>query len=99
MEWVNGAIEGIEVVPVLVPQGSLTISVNPRGMTVDYMGYVYTTDAVGHHVRRWSSDAPGGTIVIGGDTLGSTPDRLICPNGLSFDRRGNLYVVDYRNHR
>jgi len=40
-----------------------------------------------------------GTIVVGGNGEGERPNQLNYPQGLSFDRQGNLYVVDQFNNR
>ena len=43
--------------------------------------------------------ATQGNIIVGGNGRGEKSNQLNWPVGLSFDRHGNLYVVDYRNHR
>jgi DNA-binding beta-propeller fold protein YncE len=48
---------------------------------------------------RWYNGAKKGTIVIGGNGEGERPNQLNHPQGLSFDRQGNLYVVDKSNNR
>ncbi|CAF4756949.1 unnamed protein product, partial [Rotaria sp. Silwood2] len=48
---------------------------------------------------RWLKGATEGQILVGGKGAGSEPDQLNEPIGLSFDRYGNLFVVDAYNHR
>jgi hypothetical protein len=48
---------------------------------------------------RWSKGATQGSVIVGGNGKGSQSNQLNEPVGLSFDRHGNLYVVDYGNHR
>jgi sugar lactone lactonase YvrE len=48
---------------------------------------------------RWCTGASEGTIVVGGNKKGQQSNQLYDPNGLSFDREGNLYVVDGWNDR
>jgi NHL repeat len=43
--------------------------------------------------------ATQGNIIVGGNGEGEQSNQLNRPIGLSFDRHGNLYVVDYGNHR
>jgi hypothetical protein len=48
---------------------------------------------------RWVKGATQGSVIVGGNGEGGQSNQLNRPVGLSFDRHGNLYVVDYRNHR
>jgi DNA-binding beta-propeller fold protein YncE len=48
---------------------------------------------------RWMKGATQGNIIVGGNGRGEQSNQLNRPVGLSFDRHGNLYVVDYGNHR
>jgi sugar lactone lactonase YvrE len=50
-------------------------------------------------IMRWMKGATQGNIIVGGNGRGEQSNQLNCPIGLSFDRHGNLYVVDYGNHR
>ena len=49
-------------------------------------------DHLNDRVMRWCEGKDEGEIVVGGN-------QLSCPYGLSFDDEGNLYVVDFLNHR
>ncbi|CAF2253957.1 unnamed protein product [Rotaria magnacalcarata] len=40
-----------------------------------------------------------GNVIAGGNGQGGESNQLNAPNGLSFDGDGNLYVVDWGNHR
>ncbi|CAF5043443.1 unnamed protein product, partial [Rotaria sp. Silwood1] len=48
---------------------------------------------------RWPKGATQGSVIVGGNGSGEQSNQLNWPFGLSFDRHGNLYVVDWRNHR
>ncbi|CAM4984129.1 unnamed protein product, partial [Rotaria socialis] len=37
--------------------------------------------------------------VVGGNGRGEEANQFNYLRGLSFDRQGNLYIVDYWNHR
>ncbi|CAF4482996.1 unnamed protein product, partial [Rotaria socialis] len=53
-----------------------------------------------HRVMRWTQgDKKQGTIIAGGNGQGAGPNQFHYPVGLTFDRHGNLYVVDWKNHR
>jgi DNA-binding beta-propeller fold protein YncE len=43
--------------------------------------------------------ATQGNIIVGGNGEGKQSNQLNRPIGLSFDRHGNLYVVDCGNDR
>ncbi len=48
---------------------------------------------------RWCSGDKEGTIVVGGNGEGPKSNQFHGLVGLSFDRKGNLYVADYWNNR
>jgi DNA-binding beta-propeller fold protein YncE len=48
---------------------------------------------------RWLKGATQGSVIVGGNGEGGQSNQLNGPFGLSFDRHGNLYVVDQGNHR
>ncbi|CAF2094120.1 unnamed protein product, partial [Rotaria magnacalcarata] len=48
---------------------------------------------------RWTQGAKRGTVVVGGNGQGAGVNQFDSPDGLSFDRHGNLYVVDRDNKR
>ncbi|CAF3438186.1 unnamed protein product, partial [Rotaria socialis] len=52
-----------------------------------------------HRVMSWTKGATQGTVVVGGNGPGAGANQFYFPIGLSFDRHGNLYVVDCNNHR
>jgi hypothetical protein len=48
---------------------------------------------------RWMKGATQGNIIVGGNGQGEQSNELNRPIGLSFDRHGNLFVVDNGNRR
>jgi sugar lactone lactonase YvrE len=56
-------------------------------------------DEANHRIMRWVKGATQGSVIVGGNGLGRQWNQLSYPIGLSFDRHGNLYVADTRNHR
>ncbi|CAF1250309.1 unnamed protein product [Adineta steineri] len=56
-------------------------------------------DSGNHRVMRWMKGGTQASVVVGGRGSGSQANQLNAPFGLSFDRQGNLYVVDLKNHR
>jgi DNA-binding beta-propeller fold protein YncE len=48
---------------------------------------------------RWVKGATKGSVIVGGNGEGEQSNQLNHPIGLSFDRHGNLYVVDSDNDR
>jgi sugar lactone lactonase YvrE len=56
-------------------------------------------DSGNARIMRWMKGATQGNIIVGGIGQGEQSNQLNYPIGLSFDRHGNLYVVDRGNHR
>ncbi|CAF2153662.1 unnamed protein product, partial [Rotaria magnacalcarata] len=100
MKWVEGATEGIVVAGGQRAGDALTQLENPNGLFVDMLGTLYVADSWNHRVLRWTQgDKKQGTVIEGGNGQGAGTNQLIYPVGLSFDRHGNLYVVDGGNER
>ncbi len=66
---------------------------------VDQDYSVYMADPGDHRIMRWLKGSKEGSIIVGGNGQGEQPNQFACPSSLSFDRHGNLYVVDLNNHR
>ena len=71
---------------------------NPEGVVVDQLGTVYVADYGNARIMRWPKGATQGSVIVGGNGGGGQSNQLNVPFGLSFDRHGNLYVVDRGNH-
>ncbi|HEX8530873.1 MAG TPA: choice-of-anchor D domain-containing protein, partial [Cytophagales bacterium] len=68
----------------------------PRGIAVDYDGYVYVSDQNNHRVQRFRADGTY-NMTIGG--LGTTNGKFNQPTSIAVDQLGFLYVVDSYNDR
>ncbi|CAF4894205.1 unnamed protein product [Rotaria socialis] len=100
MKWNKGAKEGIVVAGGQGKGSALTQLHSPSGIFVDTLGTLYAADSDNHRVMRWAQgDKKQGSVVVGGNGEGKVENQLQHPIGLSFDRHGNLYVVDAGNHR
>ncbi|CAF4712046.1 unnamed protein product, partial [Rotaria socialis] len=100
MKWNKGAKEGIVVAGGQGEGNALTQLSYPNGLFVDTLGTLYVADALNHRVMRWTQgDKKQGTVIVGGNSQGAAANQLSYPRGLSFDRHGNLYVVDNENNR
>ncbi|CAM4880207.1 unnamed protein product [Rotaria socialis] len=100
MKWVEGAKEGIVVAGGQGEGNALTQLSHPEGLFVDTLGTLYVADHGNHRVMRWTQgDKKQDTIVVGGNGSGEGANQFHYPLGLSFDRHGNLYVVDAGNNR
>ena len=76
-----------------------TISLHhPLDVALDADGYLFIVDSYNHRVI---GSGPNGFRCLVGCSRqpGSAPDRLDGPRALSFDTRGNLFVVDKNNSR
>ncbi|CAF4627807.1 unnamed protein product, partial [Rotaria socialis] len=79
---------------------ALTQLHHPNGIFVDTLGTLYVADTSNHRVMRWTQgDKKQGTVIVGGQGEGKGANQFNYPIGLSFDRQGNLYVVDWGNAR
>ncbi|CAF4937201.1 unnamed protein product [Rotaria socialis] len=100
MKWNKDAKEGIVVAGGQGEGNALTQLYRPRGIFVDTLGTLYVADSNNDRVMRWTQgDKKQGTVIVGGNGVGEGANQLSAPIGLSFDRQGNLYVVDHWNHR
>jgi sugar lactone lactonase YvrE len=100
MKWVKGAKEGIIVAGGQGKGSSLSQLSGARGVIVDQFGSVYVADSSNNRVMRWCKGDKQGSVVVGGnEQQGGQPNQLHCPQDLSFDRQGNLYVADMANNR
>ncbi|CAF4621154.1 unnamed protein product, partial [Rotaria socialis] len=100
IKWNKDAKEGIVVAGGQGLGGALTQLYYPEGIFVDTFGTLYVADSGNHRVMRWTQgDNKQGTVIVGGNGAGVGANQFDRPFGLSFDRRGNLYAVDYNNHR
>ncbi|CAF5059797.1 unnamed protein product, partial [Rotaria socialis] len=94
------AKEGIVVAGGQGEGNALTQLYCPNGIFVDTLGTLYVADSHNHRVMRWTQgDKKQGTVIVGGNGEGDGVNQFQCPIGLSFDRHGNLYVVDCYNNR
>lgn len=78
----------------------------PFGVTVDALGNVYVCDAANNCIRKITPEGVVSTLAGDGaaGTFGyadgvGTAARFSSPHSLTVDPAGNLYVVDYSNHR
>ena len=67
------------------PSGPVGVAVNRQ------TGDIYVANCSGNSIARIARD---GTV-----SPFAKSDLLRCPNGIAFDREGNLYVVNYRDNR
>ncbi|GGR31424.1 NHL repeat-containing protein [Streptomyces netropsis] len=78
---------------------------HPHGVALDREGNLYISEWDGHRVRKVNRSGII-TTVAGNGTAGYVSDggpaiatRLHYPDGLAFDREGNLYIAEHGNHR
>ncbi|CAF3623394.1 unnamed protein product [Rotaria socialis] len=100
MKWNKGAKEGIVVAGGQGYGNAPTQLSFPRGIFADTLGTLYVADSSNNCVMRWTQgDKKRGTVIVGGNGIGAGANQFNDPVGLSFDRHGNLYVVDENNTR
>ncbi|CAF3698876.1 unnamed protein product [Rotaria sp. Silwood1] len=94
MKWKKNAETGIVVAGGHGEGSSLEKFQNPRGVVVDKSGTVYVADDSNHRIMRWTEGARQGSAVIDGKA-----GQWKGADGLTFDRYGNLYVVNLDSYR
>ncbi|CAF4942246.1 unnamed protein product, partial [Rotaria socialis] len=100
MKWNKGAKEGIAVAGGQGGGSALAQLHYPDGIFVDTLGTLYVADSSNHRVMRWTQGGKKqGTVVVSGNGQGEGANQFQYLRGLSFDRQGNLYVVDKDNNR
>ncbi|CAM4830072.1 unnamed protein product [Rotaria magnacalcarata] len=100
MKWNKGAKEGIVVAGGQGQGNALTQLSSLQGIFVDTLGTLYVADSLNDLVIRWTQgDKKQDTVIVGGNVRGAGANQFNVPIGLSFDRQGNLYVVDWNNNR
>lgn len=78
---------------------------NPIGVCIDTSGNLYITDVYYDVVRKVNVEGIISTICgsglgsFAGDGGPATAAHIETPHGACTDRKGNLYVADYGNHR
>jgi sugar lactone lactonase YvrE len=75
--------------------GSTNSQLNtPYGLVLDSSsGTLYISDTNNHRVMRYLSGASSGTVVAGGNGLGTGTTQLNSPYGLYFDSSSNSLVI------
>ncbi|CAF4608044.1 unnamed protein product [Rotaria socialis] len=100
MKWNKGAKEGIVAAGGQGYGNALTQLNGPNGIFVDTLGTLCVADSWNYRVMRWTQGyKKQGAVIVGGNGQGEGANQFKNPVGLSFDRHGNLYVVDEYNNR
>ncbi|CAF2090630.1 unnamed protein product, partial [Rotaria magnacalcarata] len=68
-------------------------------LTMDEQGFLFVTNRLGHEVKRWLPGETPGTVVAGGNGIGSRLNQLNCTRKVFVDRDRSVYVSDGWNHR
>ncbi|CAF1030126.1 unnamed protein product [Adineta steineri] len=97
-KWLKDAKVGI-VVALDGEDNGPTLYFEPAAVFVDHLDNIYVADSYYHRIIRWFNGSRTGDIIIGGNGKGNRSNQLSNPSDLSFNRYGNLYVVDKSNHR
>ena len=60
---------------------------------------MYVSDGVYGRILRWLQGVIEPIVVVGEKGTGNASNQLHCGGDMSFDREGNLYVLEVENHR
>ncbi|MEK6589698.1 MAG: RHS repeat-associated core domain-containing protein, partial [Nitrospinota bacterium] len=78
---------------------------SPEGIAVDGLGNLFISDTGNHRIRKISPDriittvAGNGIAGYSGDGGAASSAMLYSPTGVTVDKLGNLFIVDYWNAR
>jgi streptogramin lyase len=79
---------------------------DPYEVRLDKAGNIFWVERLSHSVRKMdaktgliSTVAGNGTAGFSGDTSSATKAQLSDPHSIGFDKAGDLYIADVRNHR
>lgn len=75
----------------------------PQGVGVDSSGNLWVVDTGNSRLQELYAGLDGAVttnwITIGGPAAGSAPGAFYLPTDVAFDPSGNLWVVEFSNHR
>ncbi|CAM4888966.1 unnamed protein product [Rotaria socialis] len=80
-------------------KGTVVASANGNGNRLDQLYGPYYLFGWNNRTIRVPKRATQGSVIADGNGRGEQSNQLNEPIGLSFDRLGNLYAVDFGNHR
>ena len=60
---------------------------------------LYIADYENHRIMKWYPNSTNGTIVAGGNGVGSGYHQLRYPQAVYVDSFSTVYIADYGNHR
>ncbi|CAF0947181.1 unnamed protein product [Rotaria sordida] len=70
------------------------------GIFTDSQNNIYISEYSNHRVTKWfNGNITIGTLIAGGNGIGTTPDKLNNPWGIYVDSSYSLYIADRNNHR
>jgi hypothetical protein len=100
MKWSPNATSGIRVAGTGVAGNATNQLNNPIFLYVEpTTGTLYIPNKNSHCITKWLPGSTNGTVVAGTCGIsGSNTTLLNNPTCVTFDKYGNMYVVDYVNH-
>ena len=88
------------------PGTGLTHLNYPNGIYIDSLSNLFIADnyidSLNNNVGRilkWHILRPEGKLIAGGTTYGNAPNKISFAAGITFDKKGNMYVSDPVNKR
>lgn len=66
---------------------------------VDHLSNVYMVNGLNHRIMCQSKRSKEGRIIVAGNRCEAQPNQFWGLTSLLFDRNGNFYVMDWKNHR
>ena len=93
-DWGNDRVQVVSLQGEFITRFGQDVLQRPRGISVN-KDHIFVTDAVHHSLFKFCKD----TLQLLNSTKGSEELQLNQPLGLCIDINGDVYVVDWFNHR
>lgn len=94
--WLSGESIGMIVAGSKSPSPTINLY-HPAAVVLDAENYLFIVDSDNHRIVR--SGSSGSRCLVGCYGKGSQSNQMNTPMSLSFDRSGNMFVVDVENSR
>ncbi|CAF1427384.1 unnamed protein product [Adineta steineri] len=97
-KWLNDNMTASTIVAGTGTAGSAANMLNlPYGVFVDVDINLYVADCSNNRVQLFPLGQSNGITIVGSGALSTI--SLYCPNGITFDANGYLFIVDQNNQR
>lgn len=91
-KWAPGATSGVNVLDLVVTETAVSF-------TLDSNGNIYVGSGLGANVTRYAPGSSIGTVIAGGNGVGTGLNQIDAPSGIWIDNTNSVYISEQGNHR